>query len=165
MKLKLMLMLAAMLLGSMAFAGGTASKSRAAAKLDTGLVIVPFAVPVAVPVAIVRQPSVLYSYRGYAAAYAAPASNVATAPVATVADDSTAILARRCASCHSGSAAQGQLSLFDDAGRLLAKLPRRRMLEAVEAGRMPQPAEAPRLSPEELDVLRRWAQPPRDLVY
>jgi hypothetical protein len=52
--------------------------------------------------------------------------------------------------------------MFDDAGPL-TRLPRRLILEAVETGRMPQ--EAPRLAPAEIELLRQWAEPPRDLVY
>jgi hypothetical protein len=54
--------------------------------------------------------------------------------------------------------------MFDAAG-LLARLPRRQILESVESGRMPLPLESPRLSPAEIDVLRQWSQPPRELVY
>jgi mono/diheme cytochrome c family protein len=150
------------------------------ARLDTGLAIVPFAVPVAVPVATVRQPSVLYSFRSYVAAYdtasnqhlstqhsvlsTQPAAGGSTSVGAAV-PDAINILTRRCAACHSGASAQGSLRLFGDAGGLLARLPRRRILEAVEAGRMPKPAEAPRLTPTEIEVLRQWAQPPRELEY
>jgi mono/diheme cytochrome c family protein len=138
-----------------------------ATKLDTGLVIVPFAVPVAVPVATVRQPSVLYSFRSYASAY--QTSPQMTAPAATPAmakpADAASVLARRCASCHSGAAAQGRLALFDDTGALLSKLPRRRIVEAVESGRMPQPASAVRLTNAEIELLRVWAQPPAELEY
>jgi hypothetical protein len=160
-----MIVMAALLAAweSAGLAAGTTIKARSAVKLDTGLVIVPFAVPVAVPVATVRQPSVLYSYRGYAAS--ASSSNIPPAEAARSPADVGAILARHCAACHSGIAAQGRMQMFDEGGQLLVKLPRRWIVEAVEAGRMPQPAEAPRLTPAELDVLRRWSQPPRELVY
>jgi hypothetical protein len=138
-------------------------------KLDTGLVIVPFAVPVAVPVATVRQPSVLYGYRGYAAPYgAADGRESASASPSRVPapgeEEAAGLLTRRCASCHSGPQPQGRLQMFDAAG-LLARLPRRQILESVESGRMPLPLESPRLSPAEIDVLRQWSQPPRELVY
>jgi mono/diheme cytochrome c family protein len=147
--------------------------SRGAAKLDTGLVIVPFAIPVAVPVATVRQPSVLYSFRSYAAAYDYGSNQLRTeysvpsTPVSARSGTSEAalILARRCAACHSGPSAHGGLRLFGDDGDLLARLPRRRVLEAVEVGRMPMPAEAARLTRDEIEVLRQWAQPPRELEY
>ncbi len=144
------------------------SASSSAAKLETGLVIVPFAVPVAVPVATVRQPSVLYSFRSYAAGYGTGSSFQPGTQmrVDTSADpDAANILTRRCAACHSGASSQGGLRLFDDTGGLLAKLPRRRVLESVEAGRMPKPADAPRLTPAEIEMLRQWAQPPRELEY
>jgi mono/diheme cytochrome c family protein len=79
--------------------------------------------------------------------------------------DAAAVLARHCASCHRGSAAQGNLSLFDAGGALIARLPRQAILDAVEQGRMPQPPTAARLTAEELDLLRGWAKPPTDLVY
>lgn len=139
--------------------------SRAALKLDTGLVIVPFAVPVAVPVATVVQPSVLYSYRQYAPNYALNAAQPATATKSTEPLDAVVILTRRCAECHAGSAAQGQLQLFQSTGNIVAKLPRQAILDAVERGSMPKPASAPRLTDAELDALRQWAKPPRDLAY
>src|SRR5687768_4503798 len=72
----LMCALSMLAICSQAIAGGLVARNAtsyhksstaqaAAKKLDTGLVIVPFAVPVAVPVATVQQPSVLYSYRQY----------------------------------------------------------------------------------------------------
>jgi mono/diheme cytochrome c family protein len=160
----------------------TASAQRsAAAKSNNGLVIVPFAVPVAVPVATVQQPSVLYSFRRYAdesltastpvtlpqgeREERSAASSLSTAPASSSQLDAAAVLSRHCASCHRGSASQGSLMLFDTAGTLLNRLPRQAVLEAVEQNRMPQPATATRLTAQEIDLLRAWAKPPKDLLY
>jgi mono/diheme cytochrome c family protein len=149
-----------------------AATSRAAVKLDTGLVIVPFAVPVAVPVATVAQPSVLYSYRQYAPAYAPAAAASLGAdsppPAATKSNeplDAAGILVRRCAQCHTGAAAQGQMQLFQSSGEIVSKLPRQAIVDAVERGTMPKPANVPRLTEPEIEALRHWARPPRDLAY
>ena len=139
--------------------------ARTTTKLESGLVIVPFAIPVAVPVATVRQPSVLYSYRGAAASYQSPQIRSFTAPAHETSADAQAVFARHCGSCHRGSAAEGRMQLFDETGTLLGKLPRRRVLAAIEAGRMPLPAAEPRLSAAEIEVIRRWAEPPADLSY
>ena len=146
--------------------------AQANVRLNTGLVIVPFAVPVAVPVATVTQPGVLYSYRQYALPQPAEAAPVAP-PTAAASQpqqpteplDGPAVLAKHCASCHTGAAVQGDLQIFQAPGRIVEKLPRQSLLEAVEQGRMPQPASAPRLTPQEIEILRQWARPPRDLAY
>lgn len=91
------------------------------------------------------------------------------------------VLTRRCAACHRGvnnptdaghaadPAAAARPALFDAAGVLAPRLPRRRIVEAVEPRadgppRMP-PAGEPPLAPEELRVLRSWAEVPRDLAW
>lgn len=140
--------------------------SRGTTRLSSGLVVVPFAVPVAVPVATVQKPSVLYGYRGYAAGHAAGSFPTTTTPrIDEPPSDAAAVLARHCRSCHQNAAAEGQMQLFDESGQLLSRLPRRRVLEAVQAGRMPKPLTAPRLTAAEIELIRRWAEPPRDLVY
>lgn len=135
--------------------------SRRVVRLETGLTMVPFAVPVAVPVAVISQPAVLYAYRADVAASAtlAPAKPPAATPTLGAVD----VLRTRCASCHSGASAEGELAIFDDRGELVERLPRRAMLEAVEKGTMPKGL-AP-LTEDEVELLREWAKPPRELVY
>jgi mono/diheme cytochrome c family protein len=154
----------------------------------SGLVVAPFAVPVAVPVTVISQPLLLYSYRQYATpaagqteadqpvdggAQGSPLLNLtppsAPSPTTPAMDSAVALLTARCAKCHTGAAPPGHLQIFDAAGQIVAKLPRRAIVEMAspdEAGkqRMP-PGELPKLSEEELAALRLWARPPRDLEY
>jgi uncharacterized membrane protein len=140
----------------------------------SGLVVLPFAVPVAVPVSVVSQPAVLYSYRDYATPRSdAPAANAPApgeaSPATPPADAAVALLTSRCAKCHTGAAPQGHLQLFDDAGQILPKLPRRAIVEMVSpdvVGRQQMPpGELPKLTAEERATIAEWAQPPRELAY
>ena len=143
------------------------------------ITVVPFAVPVAVPVAVISQPAVLYSYRQYAspAAQQEPVdppnvgltSGDMTSNAAATADPAVALLAANCAKCHTGAAPAGHLQMFDAAGQIVPRLPRRAIVEMAspdDAGRqrMP-PGESPKLTSAELATLRAWARPPRDLAY
>lgn len=139
-------------------------------QLDTGLVIVPFAVPVAVPVAVVQHPPVVYGYRVGVAGRAAESAGRAEPDGAPRLDLApAAILARHCAACHTGGAASGGLELFGADGRLRGPLPRQAILESVTpdehgAARMPPAGRGP-LSADELRALGAWARPPRDLEW
>jgi hypothetical protein len=155
------------------------STSGAAAQSPSGLVVVPFAVPVAVPVSVISQPAVFYSYREYATPNAglsdtdtpptSTSDSATTVPLAPSADRAVALLTSRCAKCHTGVSPPGHLQIFDVAGQIVPKLPRRAILEMVSpdatgAQRMP-PKDLPKLTAEELATLGEWARPPRDLKY
>lgn len=73
------------------------------------------------------------------------------------------LFTQRCARCHTGQAAQGGLELIDEAGRAVPRLPRRAIYEAVAEGRMPSASEP--LSAEEIELLRRWSEPPTNLAW
>jgi uncharacterized membrane protein len=127
-----------------------------------------FAIPVAT-VVIVSPPVLLYSYRA-AAKYAttSPAPQVGVAP-STLAVSADQILRTNCMKCHQGDAAKSGLPFFAMSGDLITPLPRRAILDAASPNadgvtHMP-PGEAKKLTAEELDVLRAWAEPPRDLKY
>lgn len=141
----------------------TAKATHHAVQLKSALTVVPFAVPVAVPVAVVSQPAVLYGYRAVVVSTAVVAEPVAEEERPNATLGAPELLRVHCASCHAGESVQGELRLFDSAGALVERLPRRVIVEAVEAGRMPKGI-AP-LTQEEIEVLREWAKPPRDLVY
>lgn len=141
--------------------------------------VVPFAVPVAVPVAVVQQPSVWYRAALPQAAVAAdgstaldsppPNAEAGTDPAESLRLAAEELLRSKCAQCHSQTAARGGLAMFDEAGVLRPKLPRGAMLEAVSPAedgraRMP-PGDRTPLDEAELELLRKWAQPPRDLEY
>lgn len=144
-----------------------------AVRLESGLVVVPFAVPVAVPVATIARPTVLYSYQQYAspdAEHVAPPEerrdkddSVRPAAVA----DGVAEVLQRCAACHQGPSAKGDLRLFDDLGRLYEQLPRHRIYKMVASGKMPP--EGSGLEPlddDERHRLLEWALDlPDDVVY
>lgn len=150
--------------------------------LGSGATIVPFAVPVAVPVAVVASPTYLYAYSsavpGYAAGGGVGASTAAaleSTPDVAAGEDASpdvelelarraaALFTQRCARCHTGEAAQGGLELIDEAGRTVPQLPRRAIYEAVAEGRMPSASEP--LSAEEIELLRRWSEPPTNLAW
>lgn len=146
-------------------------------ELDSGLVIVPFAVPVAVPVATVSEPTLLYGYSRYGTDPEAENDSVVGEPADVtdkpagqndaVIEAAVAILRRNCARCHSPPDPKGSLAMFDESDRLLERLPRRAIVEEVSAGKMPLGTDghpAP-LSANEIDVLRQWARPPRELRY
>jgi len=141
----------------------TAKAMHRAVWLEGALTVVPFAVPVAVPVAVLSQPAVLYSYRSEAVPTAVVTEPVAQEERPNATLSAPEVLRAHCASCHAGESVQGELRLFDAVGALVERLPRRAIVEAIEAGRMPK-GMAP-LSPEEMEILREWAKPPRDLVY
>jgi uncharacterized membrane protein len=147
----------------------------------SGLVVLPFAVPVAVPVTVLSQPAVLYSYRQYAEPNVAPPaaepassapiapSATAPAPTAAVVDPVVALLSARCAKCHTGATPPGHLQIFDAAGQIVAKLPRRAIVDMVspDAGgrqRMP-PDDLPKLNSDEWTAIGQWARPPKELLY
>lgn len=142
-------------------------------RLDSGLVVVPFAVPVAVPVATISRPTLFYSYRQYSGpaiqrgktdVWSDHASQRAGGPHRPT-DDAVRILSRRCAACHSGPDAKGELELFDLDGRIIDKLPRQSMLEMIREGKMPAGKQPQLLSEEEIRQIETWATPPRDLRY
>ena len=140
-------------------------------RLDSGLVIVPFAVPVAVPVATVAEPALFYSYGSNADWDVRQSTEEASQRATSDVHDNPAmsppvtILRRHCAACHSGPDAKGHLAMFDESGRLAEKLPRHVMLEQIELGTMPRPAAASRLDEAEVEAIRRWSTPPRDLRW
>lgn len=121
-------------------------------------VVVPFAVPVAVPVATVRAPSVLYAY-GSAGVTAMP-----TAMAPTTENPAEAALRASCIQCHRGAAAKGGLAIFDDEGRLRAKLPRHVLWGMIAQGKMP-PEGAPALGEDARRALEAWARVPRELEW
>jgi uncharacterized membrane protein len=145
------------------------------------LTVVPFAVPVAVPVATVVQPTYVYAYGAYAASTgpAATATVAATGQDADILEEADIqkgtsevldrravdVLSKRCVSCHSGEGAGGDLVMADEEGHIADKLPRHRMLRAIESGKMPPPKEAPPLEPSDVEAIRHWARLPRDLAY
>lgn len=150
-----------------------------------GLVVVPFAVPVAVPVAVVQQPTLFYGVSSYGPPAAVSASSpVAVSPTSPNANSAAedplraqvaAVFARRCAECHRGSQAQGDLMLFDVDGRLLDKLPRQWIVEqatsaepaagvVAKAPAMP-PGDRSPLTSDEQALVRKWAVLPKRLSY
>ena len=136
-------------------------------RLDSGLVVVPFAVPVAVPVATISRPTLFYSYRQFATP-AIQQDQTEVWPGGTrhrPANDAVRTLSRRCAACHSGPDAKGELEMFDLDGRIIDKLPRQLMLEMIRAGKMPIGKQPQLLSEEEIRQIETWATPPRDLRY
>ena len=144
-----------------ACAGKTSHRS--VVKDSATLAVVPFAVPIAVPVAVVSQPAVFYARRVELVSdrfgSAAGISQDATASLRTAEE----VLRTRCASCHTGESAKGELQLFEQEGKLAERLPRRAILEAVVEGRMPKGAAT--LTEEEIELLSEWSKPPRELVY
>ena len=136
-------------------------------RLDSGLVVVPFAVPVAVPVATISRPTLFYSYRQFVdPAIQQDKTEVwpGGAPHRPT-DDAVRILSQRCAACHSGPDAKGDLEMFDLDGQIVEKLPRRMMLEMIRAGKMPAGQPPQLLTEEEIRQIETWATPPRDLRY
>lgn len=141
--------------------------------LDSGLVVVPFAVPVAVPVATVTRPTLFYSYRQFASptiqredAGRLPdgaSRHVGRPHEAT--DDAVRILSDSCAKCHSGPDAKGGLEMFGLDGQITPKLPRQSMLEMIRAGKMPAGKQPRLLTEEETRQIETWATPPRSLRY
>jgi mono/diheme cytochrome c family protein len=73
------------------------------------------------------------------------------------------VLEGRCGACHAGEEASGGLAIVDEEGELKEKLPRQRMWEAIEAGRMPRGEQ--KMSAEELELLREWVRPPKELEW
>ena len=146
---------------------------------SSGLTIVPFAVPIAVPVAIVQQPTLFYGVSRFApltttvetlptSASDAVTTNTAEA-TEPLREQVSAILKRKCAECHQGTTSRGELSLFDDGGRLELKLPRHRIVEATElhadrSAAMPPVGREP-LSVVEWQRLKEWARLPKSFVY
>ena len=142
-------------------------------RLDSGLIVVPFAVPVAVPVATVSRPTLFYSYRQFVGpamrqldpdTWPRGARRLADKPHSP-AGGAVRILSRRCAACHSGSDAKGELEMFDLDGRIIEERPRQLMLEMIRAGKMPAGKQPQLLSEEEIRQIETWATPPRDLRY
>lgn len=126
-----------------------------------------FAVPVAAVVVVV-QPTLLYSYRA-----AQPSTLVANEPSTAEFTPSAAtaevVLRNHCARCHSAVAPSSGASFFAEDGSLAPLLPRRAILEmaspsAEGPAKMP-PGEARKLDGAELELLRAWAEPPRELRY
>ncbi|MGC3972371.1 MAG: hypothetical protein QM775_35025 [Pirellulales bacterium] len=81
----------------------------------------------------------------------------------------SALFALRCAECHQGATARGDLQLITDAGSLASPLPRRAIADACAptdgaAAQMP-PAGRDPLTPAEQALVRRWAVPPKSLRY
>jgi hypothetical protein len=131
-----------------------AADCRTRVVVDGGLTIVPFAVPVATPVAVINPGGVLY-----AATPPPVVASVPTAPANTSADAqtmapsadelaefrawraakgnranaATTLVARHCATCHSGAAPKGNLSLTS----VLSPEVRLRAIHAVLEGAMP----------------------------
>lgn len=127
-----------------------------------------YAVPVATVVVAV-QPTLLYSYRAAAQPSALVANEPSTVEGAPSAATAEAVLRNHCARCHSGVAPSGGASLFAEDGSLAPLLARRAILEmaspnAEGPAKMP-PGEARKLDDAELELLRAWAEPPRDLKY
>lgn len=123
----------------------TPSPSTPAASADK-----PAAAPVATPTAPPAQ----------GAAPATPSAASGTAPVAvSFKADVAPVLSRSCAGCHSaGGSAAGSWTAFDAAGQashagVTGQLAR--VISNVSTGRMPKGA-APKLSPAEVDTLKRW---------
>ena len=136
---------------------------------SSGLTLTPFAIPVAVPVATLGSPGLLYRVRDEASMIPARLTDRPVEPTTAARIDIPALLIERCGSCHRGAAPPGGLTLLDAQGSLLAKLPRRRIFEAVAPDdhghvRMP-PAPRASLTREELERLAAWAEPPRELEY
>ena len=130
--------------------------------------VVPFAVPVAVPVATISTPVTFYSYQ-HAAVVTPATTSTATVQPAAVSLTPETILSRHCAACHRGPSVQGGLTLFDTRGKLLDKLPRHVILDAVMADeqappRMPPPG-SESLSSAELRVLRKWLTASREVAF
>jgi hypothetical protein len=127
-----------------------------------------FAIPVAT-VVVVSPPVLLYSYRAAAKAVATPTMKEATGARPATPIDAEQLLRFNCLKCHQGDASKSGLPFFDLSGALITPLPRRAILEAASPNvdgvtHMP-PGEAQKLTPEELEVLSAWAEPPRDLRY
>ncbi len=127
-----------------------------------------FAIPVAT-VVVVSPPVLLYSYRAAAKPAATPTmAQIAGAQLAPTIN-AEQLLRLHCMKCHQGDAPKSGLPFFDVSGELIIPLPRRAILEAASPNvdgvtHMP-PGEARKLTSAELDVLRAWAEPPRDLRY
>ncbi len=139
-------------------------KSRAVV-IDSAAV---FAIPVAT-VVVVSPPALLYSYRAAATSVTVPIRlDVAGAPPA-LPTSAKQLLRVNCMKCHQGDSPKSGLSIFDLSGELTTPLPRRAILEATApnadgAAHMP-PGDAKKLTPKELEVIKAWAEPPRDLRY
>lgn len=136
---------------------------RTVVKVEVGLAVVPFAVPVAVPVAVVSQPAVFYARRVDRMGDQVDGAAAMPNQVSRMPSTAEAVLRARCASCHTGESAKGELNLFEQEGALVERLPRRAILDAVVEGRMPKGVAT--LTEEEIEALREWAKPPRELVY
>ncbi len=128
-----------------------------------------FAIPVATVVVAV-QPTLLYSYRAAAMVQATPSPRIVAGESIDMAPRTAdTILRERCFNCHRGDAPKGGLAFFHKDGGLIEALPRQVMLEMASpnangAAQMP-PGEANKLSADDLEILRQWAEPPRDLRY
>ena len=131
--------------------------------VGSGLVVVPFAVPVGVPVATFVRPSVVYGYDAGRMLAVDREARLGEDVVGPHMDRAEQVLRRRCVACHAGAEAAGGVRLFDESGALLSRLPRWRVWESVESGKMPEGGE--RLTSEELEWIRNWAKPPPDVVY
>lgn len=129
--------------------------------VQSGLEIVPFAIPVAVPVATVQTPQVFYGYGGGygGGAHASPFSAGGQCTDAPGGRDAAppAVLdgqaVSKCAGCHSGD---NPASGFDITGPLTdaqyREVTRRSMLPQDHPDHMP-PASKPQLKPEEVGGL------------
>jgi mono/diheme cytochrome c family protein len=127
-----------------------------------------FAVPVATVVFAV-QPAVLYSYRAVARPAPLTTGDVVTPQESASALSAESILRANCFRCHQGEAPRGGASFFKADGAIESLLPRKAILEMSsphegKAAAMP-PGEARKLNEKELEVLRAWAEPSRDLKY
>lgn len=127
-----------------------------------------FAAPVATVVFAV-QPAVLYSYREAARPAPLPVVPTQSTTAHRGATTAEAVLRQHCVQCHSGDAPRGGVSFFAADGTLEPLLPRRAILEmatpsADAPAKMP-PGEAQKLGDAEIELLRAWAEPPRDLRY
>ncbi|MBX7164826.1 MAG: hypothetical protein K1X74_00635 [Pirellulales bacterium] len=120
-----MLVLLAMPAGAWAGDCGAGLRHAQVAVASSGLVVVPFAVPVAVPVATIQAPAVLYSWRG-AASTSVMSDAAGESAAVQEALGGEGLVRQRCARCHEGEAAKGDLVLTD-----LGALSAEQRLEAV----------------------------------
>lgn len=72
------------------------------------------------------------------------------------------ILSQHCSGCHSGKNTQTDFRMFDDNRSIFAKLPRVKIWQAIDSGKMPKTGA---LTADEKQTIRQWAEPPVDLIY
>jgi hypothetical protein len=127
-----------------------------------------FATPVAT-VVVVSPPVLLYSYRAATKPAATPTITNVPGAQPPLSIDAEQLLRVNCMKCHQGDASKSGLPFFDLSGAPITPLPRRAILEAAspvaDGATLMPPGETRKLTAEELDILRAWAEPPRDLRY